>query len=153
MAGNDCPPLGRMLPIQSERQQVEKEIEQFIEAHFEASSAALGALSVFKDPGNDDNGRNISQSAFKTWLITFAGVPVNEKRFATPFSVPDLASRRNLPKPNTNEFYEIKPDTNNGKRDCGQKIVDVANLLHELRLTFMPGEDYQTVPNKEFKFI
>jgi hypothetical protein len=152
MGDKKCPPLEEFLPNGQERQQLEKEIEQFIESHFEASTAAAGALSVFKDPGNDGNGQNLSQQAFRTWLQTFAGVPVNEARLKKPFSVPDIASRRNLPKPNTNEFYEIKPDTNNGRRDCRQKIFAVANLLHELRLTFEPGEDYQTVPNMEFVF-
>jgi hypothetical protein len=150
--GNKCPPLEEFLPIPHERQQLEKEIEQFIESHFEASPAAFGAVSVFKDPGNDTNGHNLSEQAFKIWLQTFAGVPVNDARLNQSFSVPDIASRRNIPAPNANEFYEIKPDTNNGRRDCNQKIFAVANFLHELRLTFMPGEDYQTVPNKEFIF-
>jgi hypothetical protein len=152
MGDKKCPALEEIFPVEAERQQVEKEIEQFIESHFEASPAALGALSVFKDPGNDTNGRNLSQQAFKTWLQTWAGVPVNEARFNQPFSVPDIASRRDLNKPNTNEFYEIKPDSNNGRRDCSQKVLAVADFLHDLRLTFMPGEDYQTVPNTEFVF-
>jgi hypothetical protein len=152
MADN-CPSLEQILPVPAERAQVEKEIEQFIEQHFEASPAALNALSVFKDPGNDANGRNLSQTAFKTWLQAFAGVPLNEARLNSDFPVPDLASRRNRPAIlNQNEFYEIKPDSNNGRRDCGQKVIGVANFLHELRLTFEPGTDYQTVPNMEFTF-
>lgn len=152
MGDTKCPPLEQFLPNPQERAQVEKEIEQFIEGHFEASSAALNALSVFKDPGNDANGHNLSEQAFKIWLQTFAGVPTNDSRLNSSFSVPDLASRRNLPIPNANEFYEIKPDTHNGQRDCAQKVFAVANFLHSLRLTFVPGEDYQTVPNKEFTF-
>jgi hypothetical protein len=152
MGDKKCPPLEQFLPVQQERQQLEKEIEQFIESHFEASTAAFGALSVFKDPGNDTNGHNLSKQAFKTWLQTFAGVPVHDARFNQSFSVPDIASRRNISKPNANEFYEIKPDTNNGRRDCSQKIFAVANFLHDLRLTFVPGEDYQTIPGKEFVF-
>ena len=151
MGDQKCPPLENFLPVPLERQQLEKEIEQFIESHFEASTAAVNALSVFKDPGNDTTG-NLSKPAFKNWLETFAGARGDDPVFNLPFSVPDIASRRNLPKPNANEFYEIKPDTNNGRRDCAQKIVAVETLLNSLRLTFLPGEDYQTVPNKEFVF-
>lgn len=147
-----CPPLEQFLPVPQERQQLEKEIEQFIESHFEASTAAFGALSVFRDPGNDTNGHNLSQQAFKAWLQSFAGARANDPRLNQSFSVPDIATRRNIPAPNANEFYEIKPDTTNGGRDCRQKIFAVENFLHDLRLNFMPGEDYQTAPNKEFIF-
>ncbi|MDW6023365.1 hypothetical protein SAZ10_16555 [Mesorhizobium sp. BAC0120] len=150
MGDTNCPPPEKLVPDEKERQQVEKEIEQFIESHFEASPAELGAISVFKDPGNDSNGRNQSQQAFKTWLQTFSGVPLNQDRLSKPFSVPDIASRR--PGLQVNEFYEIKPDTHNGQRDCGQKVVEVGSFLHEVGAVFVPGLDYEIAPNKEFVF-
>jgi hypothetical protein len=150
MADDNCPPLTEILPNQLERQQVEKEIENLIFSDFQSSSAAAGALGLFRDPGNDANGRNLSQSAFADWLKQFAGVPFDQSRLdRRDFDVPDIASRRNLPKPNTNEFYEIKPDTNNGSREATAKIAGIIKLITELRLLFVPGIDYDPPGGKK----
>jgi hypothetical protein len=147
----NCPPLREILPDEKERQQVEKEIENLIEADFLSSTAAIGALSVFRDPGNDSDGHNLSRKAFAQWLKTFAGVPVDEARLEQDFQVPDIASRRDLPVANTNEFYEIKPDNANGLRDATAKIADVQKLMTDLRLLFVPGIDYDPPGGREIK--
>ena len=141
-----CPSLNDVFPDPQERQQIEKIIEKLIFDDFKASAAAAGALSLFSDPGNDTNGRNLSQTAFAAWMTQFAGVPFDTKRFARrDFEVPDFASRRTIAMANANEFYEIKPDNDNGKRDAAAKILHITGLMTELRLLFVPGIDYDPV--------
>ena len=141
-----CPSLEDVFPDQDERQQIEKIIENLIFDDFKASPAAVGALSLFSDPGNDTKGRNLSQTAFATWLTQFAGVPFDTKRFERrDFQVPDIASRRTVRKFNANEFYEIKPDNDNGQRNAAAKIANITGLMTELRLLFVPGIDYDPI--------
>jgi hypothetical protein len=138
-----CTTPSELLPGQAERQQLEREIERVIIGHFKTTPAAR-AIDDFTDPGTDGPRKVID------WLSRNSfGRPIDtalmKQRFDQgEYSVPDIITNRGSVA--KSEFYEIKPNSDNGKREGFRKIADFEKLNKDFNLLFFPGEDYD--PNQ-----
>jgi hypothetical protein len=135
-----CTTPDQIWPIESEQQAAEREIERIIATDFRTSAAARGAIDIFFDPGTD------GPQVLTDWISGHSfGRVIDRKKMmrgflAGDYAVPDIiTSRGSVAK---SEFYEIKPNSDNGRRLAARKVVDFERLNRDFGLLFFAGVDY-----------
>ena len=136
---------------EAERQQIDREIERIIIGDFRRSKAAVGAIDIFTDPGLG------GPDALTGWLAGHSfgrGIDVARMRRgfgAGEYSVPDIITSRGAAA--QSEFYEIKPDSLEGRRQGAEKIAKFLKLNNDFQLLFFPGTEYDPIRSFPFPSI
>jgi hypothetical protein len=137
---SECKTPTELFSNVGEKQQMEREIERIIIGHFRGQNAAKGAIDIFVDPGIN------GPQAVTDWLSRNSfGRVVDKKKMMSGFamgnySVPDIiTSRGALGK---SEFYEIKPNSQDGVNDGIREIAAFTKLTTDFNLLFFPGLEY-----------
>jgi hypothetical protein len=144
-----CVTPNELWPIEKERQQMEQQIERIIVGHFMTSTARTHAASIFIDPGDGTGPDKIIK-----WLSqNTPGMSVDTSKMragynAGIYSVPDIVTQRQPMA--SSEFYEIKPDSHNGRREGRAKIVSFNRLIKDFHLGIRAGHEYDPIKSSPF---
>lgn len=141
-------------------------VESVIFAHYLAFTGApvkppVEALNDFSDTGVADDyvkllvarhAPNIDEKQLRADRRVKDALPVPDiSTYAGRFVPPRIVSRDPAGKPiedtNRNEYYEIKPNSDDGERDGRAKLENIAKSYkrYGLHLTYKPGETYPSV--------
>ncbi len=144
-----CVTPNELWPDERERQQMEQMIERIIVGHYQTSTAALHARSIFTDPGDATGpdkcikwlSQNTSDQSINTAKMR-AGYD------AKLYAVPDIISARDPFA--SSEYYEIKPNSNNGRREGQGKITRFNRLIKDFHLRLAAGHEYDPIRSSPF---
>ena len=146
-----CTTPNVLFAIEAERQAIEQEIERIIVGDFRRSSAAVGAIDIFVDPGVN------GPRAMTDWLSRNSfGQTINKKKMmdgydAGDYSVPDIVTSRGMVA--KSEFYEIKPNSDSGKWEGTHKITRFLRLNHDFHLLFFAGDQYDPITSSLLRSV
>jgi hypothetical protein len=143
-----CTTPGELWSHTAEKQQMEREIERIIIGDFRTDKAAQGAIDIFVDPAVN------GPQAVTDWLSRNSfGRVIDKKKMMDGFaqrkySVPDIITNRGAL--GKSEFYEIKPNSQDGVNRGVTEVIAFTQLTTDFNLLFFPGTDYD--PNKSVPF-
>jgi hypothetical protein len=140
---NGCGPPSDIWSTPAELQAISEEVERIIVGHFRTSNAARGVIDIFTDP------RVKGPDGVIDWLFRNSfGRVIDRAKMKRGFdqaqySVPDIITNRGTV--DKSEFYEIKANSDTGKREGFSQIAQFTKLNADFLLLFFPGLDYDPI--------